>query len=95
LAWTSYIGFEPAWTFSPTSLHLGEDVRVVDTTNSTLELLMFKGVLYFLVSIQLSIVMSRSFLKFYDKVLFENASKAEKIGIGLAYRRNNFKNEAL
>jgi hypothetical protein len=74
---------------------LGEVVEVVDTPTSGLSLLMLKGFMYFLVSLQLSIVMSRQFLKFYDKLLFENASEAEKIGLGLAYRRNNFKNDAL
>jgi len=34
-------------------------------------------------------------LNFYDKVLFENQQDATKIGLGLAYRRNNLKNRQL
>lgn len=44
---------------------------------------------------QLSTILSLSFMKFYDSVLFENLTDTELIGQGLAYRFNNFKNRKL
>jgi len=41
------------------------------------------------------IVQSASFLKFYDRILFENLKYIKLIGLGLAYRFNNFKNRLL
>lgn len=38
---------------------------------------------------------SASFLKFYDNILFENLKHIKLIGLGLAYRFNNFKNRLL
>ena len=54
-------------------------------------MLFLKAVVYFVISVQIDTVKSASFLKFYDHVLFDNLALVYEIGLGLAYRFNNFK----
>ena len=95
--WIHYIGFVQVWTFTPDTLYLGQPTAVTVTINSgtSLTILFLKAVVFFLVLIQVDIVQSASFLKFYDRILFENLKYIKLIGLGLAYRFNNFKNRLL
>ena len=95
--WIQYIGFVQVWTFTPDTLYLGQPTALTVTINSgtSLTILFLKAVVFFLVLIQVDIVQSASFLKFYDRILFENLKYIKLIGLGLAYRFNNFKNRLL
>jgi hypothetical protein len=54
--------------------------------------LFLKGMVYFMVSCQIMIVQSMGFKRFSDQVLLDNVKNANEIGMGMAYRFNNFKN---
>ena len=95
------VGYVEVWSYVPPTLYLGQDlgpgehVQELVSSNTTLTVLFLKAVVYFVVSMQLSTILSLSFMKFYDNVLFENLTDTELIGQGLAYRFNNFKNKKL
>ena len=55
--------------------------------------LFLKGMLYFMISLQILIVSSIGFKRFSDNVLIDNVKNANLIGKGIAYRFNNFKNK--
>ena len=55
--------------------------------------LFLKGMLYFMISLQILIVTSIGFKRFSDNVLIDNVKNANLIGKGIAYRFNNFKNK--
>ena len=55
--------------------------------------LFLKGMLYFMISLQILIVSSMGFKRFSDKILIDNVKNANYIGKGIAYRFNNFKNK--
>jgi len=69
-----YIGVHRAWTYNPKTVYLGEVITVEDILSDEIIMLMFRGILYLLIAIQLNLVQSRQFLKFYDGMLFSNAS---------------------
>lgn len=92
-----YVGFVSVWSYNPPTLYLGQylgpDVYIQEIVSSStsLTILFLKAVVYLVVSLQLSTILSLSFMKFYDNVLYENLTDTELIGKGLAYRFNNFK----
>jgi len=55
--------------------------------------LFLKGMLYFMISLQILIVTSMGFKHFSDNILIDNVKNANLIGKGIAYRFNNFKNK--
>ena len=55
--------------------------------------LFLKGMLYFMISLQILIVTSIGFKRFSDNVLIDNVKNANLISKGIAYRFNNFKNK--
>lgn len=95
--WVKLIGFVKVWTYTPSQIYLGEPVFIeVDVgTSTSLVILFLKAVVYFVISVQIDTVISQQFMKFYDSVLFENLAHVKVIGLGLAYRANNFKNKKL
>lgn len=48
------------------------NVVVTVSPKTNLSILFLKAVIYFVISVQLQLVEWSSFLKFYDKILFEN-----------------------
>lgn len=57
--------------------------------------MLLKAIAYFLISVQLWILKSNQFMKFYNTILLQNIENKNKIGKGMAYRFNNFKNKLI
>jgi hypothetical protein len=72
---------------------LGDNVIVTTELQSSMVALFLKGMLYFMISVQILIVQSMGFKNFSDNVLIDNVKNANFIGKGIAYRFNNFKNK--
>lgn len=51
-----------------------------------------KGITFFLIQLQISILNSNGFKRYNDKVLIDNVEFAKALGLGMAYRQNNTKN---
>ena len=54
---------------------------------------MMKGVTFFLISVQIQIIQSYPYKKFMQNKLEKHTSDTEKVGSGITYRFNNFKNK--
>ena len=54
---------------------------------------MLKGVTFFFISIYIQIIKSRSYKKWMLEKLAKQSDKTLKIGQGITYRFNNFKNK--
>jgi hypothetical protein len=74
--WMKRVGIARGWRFVPDTLYLGQDTTVEDIISPNIAGLMFRGVLYCLIAIQLDILNSRQYLKFYDTILFQNREQA-------------------
>ena len=54
---------------------------------------MMKGITFFLISAQIQIIESFPYKKFMQNKLEKHQSETQKVGSGIAYRFNNFKNK--
>ena len=54
---------------------------------------MTKGITFFLISVQIDIIESYPYKKFMQNKLESHQSDTEKVGSGITYRFNNFKNK--
>ena len=63
------------------------------TLNSSLSILMLKGVTFFLISVQLQILSSYSYKKFMQSQLEKHEAQTQLVGSGITYRFNNFKSK--
>jgi hypothetical protein len=57
--------------------------------------LFLKATAYFLISVQLWMIQSDEFKKFNSSLMLSNIENQNKIGLGMAYRFNNFKTKQL
>lgn len=89
------LGLNIVWTYSPPSIYFGENVAVSVTLTKQVGALLLKAISYFLISVQLWILKSNQFMKFYNNILLQNIESKNKIGKGMAYRFNNFKNKLI
>ena len=78
---------------NPPVVNLGEEAHVDSTLNRSLASLMMKGITFFLISVQIQIIESYPYKKFMQNKLEKHQSETEKVGSGIAYRFNNFKNK--
>lgn len=81
------------WVNTPKFITLGEPNDIELKIEGGLTSLMLKGFTFFFVQIQLSIIRSRSYIKFKEFSIESFNETKEKIGLGMAYRYNNFKNK--
>jgi hypothetical protein len=88
--WASVIGFQQIWTLSPSTLTLGE-VTSVTETKEFMTSYMMKGLTFFFISTMLQILNSHEFKEFQRASISKLESNQNRIGLGLAYRFNNFK----
>lgn len=88
--WAKVIGFEQIWLVYPKVLAFGEQVTVTET-HLGMTAYMMKGLAFFFVSTMLQILASHEFREFQHKSISRLEANQTKIGLGLAYRFNNFK----
>ena len=92
-SWSNVIGFGRVWAINPSTLSLGQEVQPSEHLNVSLAILMLKGVTFFFISLYIQLIRSRSYLKFMHEKLAKQSDQTLKIGQGITYRFNNFKNK--
>ena len=93
LWWSHVIGFGRVWRIDPSVLTLGQEDKPRETLSLNLSMLMLKGVTFFAMSIYIQIIQSRSYKKWMLEKLAKQQERTLKIGQGITYRFNNFKNK--
>ena len=91
--WSQVVGFGRVWVIDPPFITLGEPGPVSIRLNRSLAALMTKGITFFLISVQIQIIESYPYKKFMQNKLESHQSDTEKVGSGITYRFNNFKNK--
>ena len=59
---------------------MGDSTKITVEAATSLTILFLKAVVYFVISVQIDLVESAKFLKFYDGVLFDNLAAVMEIG---------------
>ena len=86
-------GFESAWSIEPTILELGYTGTIEYEHAENIGPLIVKGVVFFIISVQLQILNSYEYKSFTLKWQHLRDDLTRKLGTGISYRFNNFKNK--